>query len=83
MTNVSLRPTQTMWPAVSVFVAMSLAWSCHASNFVRVPIGHEVSIEVPENWVVGSGSLRKTIDAAVEAGGHLAKDSSIHGAGVR
>lgn len=48
------------------------------SNYVRVQFGHGASIAVPKNWVVLSGNQRVTLDAYVEALGHLRPGSTLN-----
>jgi len=48
-----------------------------ASNFVRVPLSHGASIEVPKNWVVLSGNQRISIDSFVEAKEYRQTESTL------
>jgi len=48
-----------------------------AANFVRVPLGKNASIEVPNHWVVLSGNHRTTIEAFVEAKGYRPIESTL------
>lgn len=51
---------------------------CAASNYVRVPLGMDASIEVPKNWVALSNNRKTTIQAYVEAKGFLHPDSILN-----
>ena len=53
--------------AISILILCVASNAFCESNFVRVEIGNNVTIEIPKNWQILSANQKTTIDTYVEA----------------